>query len=260
MFVQNTSSAVIDILTQVFPAATAIPLPNGQVQPSGLQAWEHYNQQVMVFRSPASSSDMMIAAGRTILQWCAAAIITAEAGRLDVVNEPQYLALEYLVEHGGRALARSVEQWADYQRWLIEEQSHDAFMARAMGEGRRDPSPHPISFIAPWPEYLGADLGGPGKLISNILRLSHDIIVRRNLSILRIGRLSALVEAGSELVAAFESAHGPSDRAHGLGLLRYSTETTAYRFRVQSTKLLSGEVEYVFRVLSENANAPVLVR
>ena len=249
----NTSSLVAELLMTIFPNAVAIPLENGQVEASTIPAWEHYARNALNLKAAAPGSGEAIAAGRVVLQWCVATTAAIEIGHPVARDTAAFTLVDYLARHGAEALACTRSQWDAYGQWLLDEQSMNAFWARMDGKGQPSPKPAAVSIIAPWPESLGAQLGGPAKLLDNVFSFSSDVLMDDTGAWVRSAGLFLRVDVGQELARQFDSIV-PRDAAREVAdcALDASAGGQSYAIRAQRMKVKRG-YQYVFRLLQRSA-------
>lgn len=257
-FVFLTEAAVVDILSSVFPVAVAVPLENGGVQPSSELAWQHYTRQVMALRSHGSNTEEFRSTGRTILQWCQAAVLAGVTGTTGSVEAPEFLAVSYLAKNGGQALACNEAQWIQYLKWLNEECTPAAVVRQLEGLSRPNPRPAAVGVVAPWPEDLGAELTGAGGRLDKVLRVASDIRIVGDKVLLRIGSILVPITLDTGLVEAFEAMKPPSTASVVERRVVLKTEVDEYVFRSQRMQLSSGTLNYSFRRLDMSACSPTL--
>jgi hypothetical protein len=169
-------------------------------------------------------------------------------GGLDVVNEPEFLALQYLAEHGPAALAHTTESWHAYLDWLAWSQTPAAAIARLDGEGdRRRPQAPPLRLVTAWPGYLGADLGGTAQLPGHVCRHATDILVTGERTICRMRGHAIRVESDFGLVDRFKAAHtGDSGRAE----CGFQWDVSGASYFVRAQRSPGGDApHYAFRIL-----------
>lgn len=248
-FVINTSASVIEVLTRIFPDPVAIPLVDGTVQASPLAAWEHYNQQVLQFSMGRASEEETVRAGQVILQWCQAAVISAQVGCLEIRNAPELLAVQYLADNGAKAFACGAGEWAAYLTWLEEENTMEAVQRRVAGYGRRDPRPAAVSVVVPWPEYLGAKLDDGRSFADKLMSTASDISIYASSLRARIASYTVIAGNVDGLVEAFDASGPASDAEHVDRAVRLNTPENEYLFRVHRSKSRKGDYLYSFRLL-----------
>lgn len=249
----NTTGLATELLATVFPDAVAVPLENGEVQESTVPSWEHYARNALALKTSAPGSQESLSAGRAVLQWCVAATVAVEVGNLSVRDTAAFTLTEYLAKHGAAALACTRTQWDAYTLWLANEQSMDAFWARMDGNGRPSPKPGPVSIIAPWPEQLGAKLGGASQLLDNVFSFASDVLQDDRGAWVRSAGYHLRVDLGDALAKAFDAVV-PRDAAGGDANRAFTFRVTSrtYAIRAHRSRMPAGYL-YAFRLLRQDA-------
>jgi hypothetical protein len=246
-----TNSAVIHLLERLFPVAVAVPGKRGIAVPSTLHAWEHYNQQLLAMLAlPVFSEDVSVL-GAVLLQWCVAAKVVVTATRRDLSKEPEYLAVCLLANEGGDALAYTRDSWSAYRDWLAWSRSSAGLHASLTGDGERASAKHaPVSVIAPWPEALGADLGGPDMLAQHISCLASDIITLDDETVIRFGPHLMRADFGQVLLEQFNEAAKDESPDAPFVVRGLDWRVGARHFFVRAQRTRYGErTRHVFRLL-----------
>jgi hypothetical protein len=248
MFVFQTSSAVCTVLAILFPDAVAVPGKNGEAESSAITAWEHYSFHALRLKSGQGDR---LESGRIVLQWCLAAWCVAMSKDDALVRSTtDFLPIPLLLQQGGRALAMSVADREQYDHW----HRVGSFAALMAGLDSRDPSPAPIAVIIPWPEALGADLGGPTRAFENACRFTSDIIATQTDAGTEcaLGVLRHYVRFGDaqRLVDAFDREARPEQS-------QLAVEVDGVLFRAQRNRLdaqdAGGRRQYCFRLIRRSA-------
>jgi len=254
MVARATGASVATVLERVFPNTRAAPLPTGAAEPTSVPAWVDYSGQLHALAPLAGDSDDILVRGQVLVQWCIAAHVAAVVGNLDVAREPEFLAVEYLAQQGAASLAHTPQSWQNHLDWLAWSKTPAALHAQLTGEGDRPRSqPTALRITTPWPELLGADLGGPARLLENISRHSADIIVAGESTTCRMLGHSVRISSDLGLVERFNA---ESVKAPGTALCGFDWEVggVQYFVRAQRSQLRNAEC-YVFRLLPTQRSA-----
>jgi len=244
----NTSVAVIEVLTTLFPKPCAVPLPQGETEPSGLEPWDHLNANALAFAAATPGSEAATKHGTVVLQWCVAAVAAAEMASHPIRETAPYLVVELLANEGPAALTCSPDDYLDYLEWVAYQ--HSPQFQNDVMEGCERPSlrPAPAAICAPWPEALGFDLGGPDKVLENTLRVASDIFCGPTQSYMKLRRNSVATTAGNELRAQFDAEFPLAERVSASYSFDLAQGGQNYFIRAQRTSSAKGPV-YTFRVL-----------
>ncbi|WP_175796001.1 hypothetical protein [Burkholderia anthina] len=247
-FVFNTSAAVCEVLETLFPEAVSMPCADGTAAPSRFAGWELYAERVLKLRGGIGDAREH---GAVLLQWCLAAWCVVAVTANEIGASPEFLPINLLISQGGQALATSRQQWEDYDYW----RQIGAFQALLAGkDDLGDPRPRAVVVTIPWPEALGADLGGRDRLFQRATRIASDIEVVRMAGQLK----SRLAVAGhyvsfddataADLVDAFDR----QATKEGSALLAIEMDGVTFRSQRIVPKPNTGTVDahYDFRIIT----------
>lgn len=246
-FTFNTSAAVCTVLETLFPDATGMPGAGGTVKPSEFAGWELYSERVILLRAGKGSLEEH---GEVLLQWCLAAWCVVVMTGHEIGQSPEFLPINLLLSQGGQALATSVKQWEDYDH---RNRIGSVLALLAGKDDFGDPRPRAIVVTIPWPEALGADLGGRDRLFENATRIASDIQVERHAGHLK-SRLAVAghyvsfdPDSAAGLVNTFDGKASPGTSA----MLAIEMDGVTFRSHrvVPDKPAEAGDAYYDFRII-----------
>jgi hypothetical protein len=171
-FAINSAAAAGTAIALALSGPVKVPSTNGKPTDDVVEPWEHYSACALRLIK-AQTHEETVSVGSAMLAWCALAITVADILELPERFNDDFLIVRYLTDHGF-ALGRSVEQWNEYLR-LLRKYERMPLAFRIDNEAPRPPAQ--IQIALPWPEQLGIDLGGPDKLLENLLSVASDIMI-----------------------------------------------------------------------------------
>lgn len=139
----STQDHVSTVLAELVPCIVAVPDAEGQVHAATMPAWAHYQALVQALNTPAAPTVRQHRA-RAVLAWCVLAHTLVVMTEHEEGLTPEFLAVEYLAQHGAHGAPLSVSNLA-------------------------------MGVTVPWVEGLGLDLGAGATpraldLLSRVMR------------------------------------------------------------------------------------------
>jgi len=248
-FVLNTSVHVSSILDKLFPNPCGVPNSEGDCVKSDETAAEHYLRHVYQMQVLENDSPRAVQVGRVLLQWCLSAVVAAKLIGDGTAELDEFLPINYLIHQGAHSLTCTPRQWEAYLCWRAWRGTQAGVEAELNGTAPRNPLAGGVAIVAPWPELLGANLGGEAKLFENACAVSTDILFNGTTTHLRVGRHSIRCDVGAKLADMFDDkAVSNPESIVELGL-SLAFATTNYFIRSVRHRLKDGRFSYCFRVL-----------
>lgn len=252
-FVFATSSRVAAVIAELFPNIGYVPGEKGTVEPSTEEPWVHYNRHALKLQMTDVDSPEFQQLGTVVLQWCAVALVFANATKCEIQNSPDFKVLQYLARKGGAALGCSLPKWNEHLEYLAWRATGAGLLSDLNGPGHKDPLPPGVVVSIPWPEKLGAHMGDPKYRFDQVCLISPDIVCVAGQTILHDDGYVIYFDFENPLVSEFEKlAEGKTEKNLTLQL-NYRSVASDYVFRAQRYTIEPGRSEYVFRQLAIHA-------
>lgn len=253
MVVINTSRQVCELLALLFPDPIRIPKKDTLVSLNFVDA-SHTYLEASSKLCETDDENEMIALSRQLIEICilAEVVITITENEF-IRSKSAFEIVEYLANNARGALILTA-QWQAYL-------DHKEYNAKRFVNhvGLKDPplKQNPLklipTFVLPWPELCGIDLGG-----RNVLQIASnwntDIIGNESGTFLRFKSHAIFCGNGHSLVDDFER-NAPIETTYDLEtqlLFQKQIGSYVYHVRAQRSAQPGKDSEYSFRILLEH--------